>query len=379
MPLLLAGTIRRAAFAGSINVKPFTDDQKSNTSSMLWHLFQQRNKQTRTVSNVLLFSPNKSAGSTTKESIASNEAMHFHDLNNRNQKPLRIPHPSDMLRPMTVPRLPMPLPRIGPERPFNPRVLLASEAMFQMLGARHYNENFMAFRRPWEATAFPNGLLSNGKVSGIDMRRLKDTLRAILRTKAETASQFPQRRPNRTENRAAYKWNPLQQEFELTGLTPNKAGRKQRYSFQNHPVSKDFEARRYTRGTRWSVHRHHVGQLYFRPAQTKRFRRKLRRTLRRLVTEYSNCPVHYVWKDQGAKYWPRWIKQGQCTNLRGQSCSIPPGMYCHEASYINLVILRYLCLADWPLTSCNWYRMHMPVLTQCRCGCSNVRVNSTSI
>ncbi|KAF7262576.1 hypothetical protein EG68_00167 [Paragonimus skrjabini miyazakii] len=304
--------------------------------------------------------------------------MHFHDLNNRNKKSMRIPHPSDVLRPVTVPRFPIPLPQIGPERPFNPRVLLTSDAMFQMLGARHYNEKFMAFRRPSEATAFPNGLLSNGKVSETDMRRLKDMLHAILKTKAQVVSRFSQRQLNRTENLAKYKWNMFQQEFQRTAVTPNKVSRKQRYNFQNHPVFKDVEARRYTRGTKTSVHRHHFGRLHIRPAQTKRFRRKLRRTLRRLVTEYSNCPVHYVWKDQGVKYWPRWIKQGQCTNLKGQSCSIPPGMYCHEASYINLVILRYLCLADWPLTSCNWYRMHMPVLTQCRCGCSNVKVNSTN-
>ncbi|KAA3679129.1 noggin [Paragonimus westermani] len=344
---------------------------------MLWQLFQQRNKRTQTASNILLFSPNKSTGSTMKESNASGKAIHFHELNGKNKNLIRFPHPSDMLRPVTVPRFPVPLPVIGPERPFNPLVVLTSEAMFQILGVRHYNEDYMAFRRPWEATAFPSGHLSNGDVSGINTRRLRDILHAILKAKPQTTNRFPQKWLNRTKNQSAYKWDMLQQEFGHISSTPNKVNRKQRYSFQRRPVFKEGETRRYTRGTKAAVNRQHSGRLHFRLVQTKRFRQKLRRTLRRLITEYSNCPVHYIWKDQGAKYWPRWVKQGQCTNLKGKSCSIPPGMYCHEANYINLVVLRYLCLEDWPLTSCNWYRMHMPVLTQCRCGCTNMHVNST--
>ena len=95
---------------------------------------------------------------------------------------------------------------------------------------------------------------------------------------------------------------------------------------------------------------------------------KKRRLIRKFLTNFNYCPVFYKWIDRGIKFWPRWIKEGHCVNIHG-SCSIPSGMFCHEDSHKTVMIFRYICLKNWVKENCKWYRMHIPIVTSCRCSC----------
>ena len=105
----------------------------------------------------------------------------------------------------------------------------------------------------------------------------------------------------------------------------------------------------------------------------KNFRRTInkdfRRKLRTFMDLFSVCPVRYRWKDMGPKFWPRWIKEGSCANL-SESCSYPEGLVCHEYEHKNIAILRFLCMSDWPKSKCKWYKIYIPFLLACKCGCN---------
>lgn len=94
-----------------------------------------------------------------------------------------------------------------------------------------------------------------------------------------------------------------------------------------------------------------------------------RRKLRNFLDLFSVCPVRYRWKDMGSKFWPRWIKEGSCVNL-AESCSYPEGLLCHEYQHKNIAVLRFLCMSDWAKNKCKWYKIYIPFLLACRCGCN---------
>lgn len=68
---------------------------------------------------------------------------------------------------------------------------------------------------------------------------------------------------------------------------------------------------------------------------------KLRRKLVQFLWAYTSCPVIEKWRDLGIRFWPRWLKEGQCHSER--SCSIPPGMTCKpsEAEYKVLTLSNF--------------------------------------
>jgi noggin len=98
------------------------------------------------------------------------------------------------------------------------------------------------------------------------------------------------------------------------------------------------------------------------PGRAKFHYQKLAK-LRRYLWTYSYCPVHYHWKDLGGKFWPRWIRQGQC--YRERSCSIPPGMTCKVKHSSTKTVLLWHCRT----TPCTWIRIKFPVITECACSC----------
>ncbi|VDK84362.1 unnamed protein product [Dibothriocephalus latus] len=46
--------------------------------------------------------------------------------------------------------------------------------------------------------------------------------------------------------------------------------------------------------------------------------------IKRWLLQKATCPVQFVWRDLGNRYWPRWIRHAVCKE--GTSCSWPSGM-----------------------------------------------------
>ncbi|XP_013413781.1 noggin [Lingula anatina] len=93
---------------------------------------------------------------------------------------------------------------------------------------------------------------------------------------------------------------------------------------------------------------------------------RLSKKLQRLLWAYTYCPVNYVWKDLGVRFWPRWLREGRCYN--GRSCSIPEGMTCKPSGSKYLTLLRWHCQGG---RTCQWIPIQYPVITACSCGCKD--------
>ncbi|ODM96374.1 Noggin-2 [Orchesella cincta] len=103
---------------------------------------------------------------------------------------------------------------------------------------------------------------------------------------------------------------------------------------------------------------------------------KLRRKLVQFLWAYTSCPVIEKWRDLGLRFWPRWLKEGQCHSER--SCSIPPGMSCKPSEAEYKVILRWHCQDYDKAKKCRWIQVRHPVITACACECSKGNSNSSS-
>lgn len=116
----------------------------------------------------------------------------------------------------------------------------------------------------------------------------------------------------------------------------------------------------------------YFGQRVYTGETQKPIRLKLKREDRKKVQKYlwsyTHCPVFHTWKDLGVRFWPRWIREGQC--FRGKSCSIPPGMYCQPSDSMRITLLRWYCRGPEVGTNCSWIKVQYPVLTECACSCS---------
>ena len=97
--------------------------------------------------------------------------------------------------------------------------------------------------------------------------------------------------------------------------------------------------------------------------------RRTKRKVKKYIWNYTHCPVVYVWKDLGIRFWPRWIKEGHCYN--GRSCSIPPGMSCKPNGHEKRTIFRWHCPLNkkGQITKCRWIRIQYPIITKCYCSC----------
>ena len=87
--------------------------------------------------------------------------------------------------------------------------------------------------------------------------------------------------------------------------------------------------------------------------------------LRQWLWELSRCPVKYDWADLGVKFFPRYVKTGQCVK---KICSFPDGMSCHPDAKKRLKMLIWICFND-STTSCGWRPFTVGTLASCKCGC----------
>lgn len=97
--------------------------------------------------------------------------------------------------------------------------------------------------------------------------------------------------------------------------------------------------------------------------------KKLKRKLQLWLWSYTLCPVVYSWNDLGNRFWPRYVKAGSCYSKR--SCSVPEGMVCKPAKTAHFTILRWRCLQRKGAQKCNWIPVQYPVISECKCSCSN--------
>ncbi|XP_043090792.1 noggin 5 [Puntigrus tetrazona] len=95
---------------------------------------------------------------------------------------------------------------------------------------------------------------------------------------------------------------------------------------------------------------------------------KTERRVRRWLWSYTRCPVLSAWKDLGVRFWPRYVKEGQCSAER--SCSLPEGMFCKPVRSVSVTLLRWRCRqGSRALRRCSWIRARYPVISQCGCAC----------
>ncbi|XP_060077723.1 noggin-like [Ylistrum balloti] len=98
-----------------------------------------------------------------------------------------------------------------------------------------------------------------------------------------------------------------------------------------------------------------------------RVSRRTRKKIQKYLWSSTHCPVFHTWKDLGVRFWPRWIKEGQC--YKRKSCSIPPGMTCRPSGSTSKTILRWHC-RDWQKNAvCRWIHINYPIITRCSCEC----------
>ncbi|XP_026887647.1 noggin-1 [Electrophorus electricus] len=97
--------------------------------------------------------------------------------------------------------------------------------------------------------------------------------------------------------------------------------------------------------------------------------KKLKRRLQMWLWSHSYCPVVYTWNDLGSRFWPRHVRVGSCYSKR--SCSVPEGMVCKPAKSTHVAILRWRCVQRKGALKCAWIPVHYPIITECKCSCSN--------
>ena len=100
-----------------------------------------------------------------------------------------------------------------------------------------------------------------------------------------------------------------------------------------------------------------------------RVNRKTKQKVKKYIWNYTHCPVVYAWKELGVRFWPQWVKEGQCFN--GRSCSIPPGMSCRPTESETRTFFRWHCPLSkkGQLLDCRWIRIQYPIIIRCSCSC----------
>jgi noggin len=102
------------------------------------------------------------------------------------------------------------------------------------------------------------------------------------------------------------------------------------------------------------------------PGSRQKYRiksRKVRKYIRNYLWTYTFCPVNYRWRDLGERFWPRWIREGDCDS--GRSCSVPAGMHCKPQDSTTKTILWWHCRRK----SCYWIAIKYPIIVKCSCAC----------
>ncbi|NXN33095.1 NOGG2 protein, partial [Nycticryphes semicollaris] len=95
--------------------------------------------------------------------------------------------------------------------------------------------------------------------------------------------------------------------------------------------------------------------------------KKARRKVLQWLWAYTYCPVLYTWKDLGVRFWPRYIKEGNC--LAEKSCSLPEGMFCKPVKSVTKTFLRWHCQGWSSQKYCTWIPVQYPLISECKCSC----------
>ncbi|XP_058013228.1 noggin-2-like [Ahaetulla prasina] len=104
------------------------------------------------------------------------------------------------------------------------------------------------------------------------------------------------------------------------------------------------------------------------PYRTKvKIGKKARRKFLQWLWAYTYCPVMYTWKDLGSRFWPRYIKEGNC--MAERSCSFPEGMSCKPIKSVTKTFLRWYCQGWSKQKYCTWIPVQYPVISECKCSC----------
>lgn len=118
--------------------------------------------------------------------------------------------------------------------------------------------------------------------------------------------------------------------------------------------------------------------------------KKRRLQFEKYLAALTYCPVRFKWKDLGPRFWPRWIKEGNCKdadsgsqgkkkgskkkdNSIRRSCSIPAGMTCAPKKSTTMTLLWWHCKhasqKNSQSSQCLWINIKYPIITQCTCSC----------
>ncbi|XP_015732943.1 noggin-2-like [Coturnix japonica] len=95
--------------------------------------------------------------------------------------------------------------------------------------------------------------------------------------------------------------------------------------------------------------------------------KKARRKVLQWLWAYTYCPVLYTWKDLGVRFWPRYIKEGNC--FAEKSCSLPEGMFCKPVKSVTKTFLRWHCQGWSSQKYCTWIPVQYPLISECKCSC----------
>ncbi|XP_005054386.1 PREDICTED: noggin-2-like [Ficedula albicollis] len=95
--------------------------------------------------------------------------------------------------------------------------------------------------------------------------------------------------------------------------------------------------------------------------------KKARRKVLQWLWAHTHCPVLYAWKDLGVRFWPRYIKEGNC--LAEKSCSLPEGMFCKPVKSVTKTFLRWHCQGWSSQKYCTWIPVQYPLISECKCSC----------
>ncbi|CAI2732136.1 unnamed protein product [Schistosoma spindalis] len=353
---------------------------KLNISNYLWHLFQNRNinsyqmqKPTlyytpitnNQISNITSIRFNKSkplqfynnlqtSGNVNIFRRLKDDQFHIKAEINSNFRTF-----NEMLQTNQLTIFLNQIPSIPNERPFHDHVLLKHNEMIHLLGGQNFNSEFMSFNKPLEAIMFPTGRLISSNFINYDKSTF-ETLSSLNRN----------RRSRKIKSKNPHKFINIYDSYKKR-KKQNNINRNSNQFFQNVMYRfKLIQNLKYQNQLNNKLLYFQSDQHYYKHNQIKK-NRLLKRIVREFLNDYNNCPLYYIWYDLGSKFWPRWIKTGQCVNLANTSCSLPPGMYCHEKNTKNIAILRYICPEKWPLSKCNWYRVHLPIVTECSCQCTS--------
>ncbi|VDO73397.1 unnamed protein product [Schistosoma margrebowiei] len=351
---------------------------KSNISNYLWYLFQNRNINSYQIQKpTLYYTPNTNNEINNMTTIKFNKTkplQFYHNLqtsdnvnifqklkkddqfNLKAEMNSNFKTMNQILQTNQLTIYPNHIPFIPNERPFYNHVLLKHNEMIHLLGKQNFNHEFMSFNKPLEAFMYPNGQFS--------LSIKQNTFKPI-------SSLF-------NKNRKLHKIKSKNHQKFMNIYNFYKKRKKQNAidTNSNRFIENIIYRLKLIQNLKYKNQSNHKllyvqsNQQYFKQNQIKN-NRQLKRILKEFLKDYNNCPLYYIWYDFGLKFWPRWIKIGQCVNLANTSCSLPPGMYCQEKNTKNIVILRYICLDKWPLSKCNWYRIHLPIVTECTCQCTS--------